>query len=154
MAILAEASIPRQRSGWLLWLRRELAPFPGRGTMTLRLVIGAVAVTIISLALQTPSTAVSAYLVFFVTKENRMLTAVTGIVLAVGATISIALSLFAYRYTFGYPVVRIPVMALAVFGGMFLSRVLVIGPLAFAPSASWKLQVTQSMADSARSHMD
>ena len=141
-----ETVSPLQRSSRLLWLRRELAPFPGRAIMTLRMVISSVAVVIISMALQTPSTAVSAYLVFFVCKENHKVTAVTAIGITVGATIGIALSIFLYRYTFGYPVLRIPVMALAVFGGMFLNRVLVLGPLAFA--IGFVLAVTQNVADS------
>src|SRR5712691_1000473 len=122
----------QQQQTWVLWLRRELAPFPGREPMTLRLVVAVVLVTIISMALRTPFTAISAYIVFFVTKENRVITTITGIGLALGATIGIALSLFFYRYTFDHPEFRIPVMASTVFGGMFLSRILVIGPLAFA----------------------
>jgi uncharacterized membrane protein YccC len=136
-----------QRPAWLGWLGRELAPFPGRGAMTLRLIVGVVAVTIVSMTLETPLTAISAYMVFFVTKQNRVVTTLTGIGLAVGATIAIALSLFSYRYTFDYPEFRIPVMAATVFGGMFLSRVLVLGPLAFA--IGFVLAVTQSMAESA-----
>lgn len=116
--------------------------------MTLRLVIGVVAVTIISMALQTPLTWISAYMVFFITKENRVITTITGIGLFLGATIGIAMSLFFYRYTFDYPEVRIPVMAATIFAGMFLSRALVIGPLGFA--IGFVLAVTQSMAEAAR----
>src|ERR1044071_8614240 len=76
----------------LQWLWRELSPFPGRTTMTLRLVLGVVVVTIISMALQTPLTWISAYMVFFVTKENRVITTLTGIGLFLGATIGIAMS--------------------------------------------------------------
>ena len=130
-----EASASLHQPGWLAWLRQELAPYPGRKTMMLRLVIGAVAVTIISMTLQTPLTSISAYMVFFVTKENRVVTTLTGIALALGATIAIALSLFFYRYTFDYPELRIPVMAATVFGGMYLARALVLGPLGF-PSVS------------------
>ena len=115
--------------------------------MTLRLVIGVVAVTIISMALQTPLTWISAYMVFFITKENRVITTITGIGLFLGATIGIAMSLFFYRYTFDYPEVRIPVMAATIFAGMFLSRALVIGPLGFA--IGFVLAVTQSMAEAA-----
>src|ERR1700693_3607042 len=55
------------------WLGRELAPFPGRETMTLHQVVAVVAVTIVPMALQTLSTAISAYFVFFVTKEKRVI---------------------------------------------------------------------------------
>jgi len=146
MRLITECLAPQQPT-WVLWLRRELAPFPGRERMTLRRVVGVVAVTIVSMALRTPFTAVSAYMIFFVTKENRVITTNTGIALALGATIGIALSLFSYRYTFDYPEFRIPVMAATVFGGMFLSRTLVIGPLAFA--TAFVLAFTQSMAESA-----
>ncbi len=47
--------------------------------MTLRLVVAVVVVTIISMVLQTPLTWMSAYMVFFVTKENRVITTLTGI---------------------------------------------------------------------------
>jgi len=87
--------------------------------MTLRLVLGVVVVTIISMTLQTPLTWISAYMVFFVTKENRVITTLTGIGLFLGATIGIATSLLFYRYTFDYPELRIPVMAASVFAGMF-----------------------------------
>jgi uncharacterized membrane protein YccC len=135
---------PAQLSG-LAWLRHELTPTPGRGAMTVRLVIAVVAVAILSMTLQTPLTSISAYMVFFVTKENRVVTTITGIALFLGATIAIALSLFFYRHTFDYPEFRLPVMAASVFAGMFLSRVLVIGPLAFA--IGFVFAVTQSMAD-------
>jgi uncharacterized membrane protein YccC len=136
---------PLPGPAWLHWLRRELAPFPGRDTATLRLVVSVLAVTIISMVLQTPLTAFSAYFVFFVTKENRVVTTITGIALAVGATIAIAVSLLLYRYTFDHPEFRIPVMAVTVFAGMFLSRILVIGPLAFA--IGFLIALTQSTAE-------
>src|SRR5260221_8996012 len=132
----------------LQWLWRELSPFPGRATMTLRLVLGVVVVTIISMALQTPLTWISAYMVFFITKENRVITTLTGIGLFLGATIGIAISLLFYRYTFDYPELRIPVMAASVFAGMYFSRVFAIGPLAFA--IGFVFAVTQSMAESVR----
>src|SRR4030095_1422601 len=76
-----------------------------------------------------------------------VITTNAGIGLAVGGTIAVALSLFFYRYTFDYPELRLPVMASTVVGGMFLSRVLVMGPLAFA--IGFLLSYSQSMAESA-----
>ncbi len=148
MRIGTEFLAPFHRPASSSWLWRELSPFPGRATMTLRLVLGVVVVTIISMALQTPLTWISAYMVFFVTKENRVITTLTGVGLFLGATIGIAMSLFFYRYTFDYPELRIPGMAASVFAGMFFSRVFAIGPLAFA--IGYVLAVTQSMAESVR----
>ena len=132
------------------WLWRELSPFPGRGARTARMVVSVVVVTIISMALQTPETLLSAYMVLFISKENASLTVKTGIGLALGVTIGVALSMFFFRWTFDRPELRIPVMAVTVFLGMFLSRAMVLGPLALA--IGFIVAVTQSMAESAPNH--
>lgn len=123
--------LQRHRPGWLAWLRRELAPFPGRAQMTIRMTVTVVLVTVISLALQVPQLAFSLFFVIFATKENRALTLLTGVIMMVGATVATLASIFLYRYTFDYPELRIPIMAGFIFMGMFLSRVFVIGPLGF-----------------------
>ncbi|HSY18988.1 MAG TPA: FUSC family protein [Candidatus Acidoferrales bacterium] len=127
------AALPRMsfRPAWLLWLKRELAPFPGRWPMTVRMVVAVTLVTIISMSLQVPQLAFSAFFVFFVSKENRVLTLFTGVIMIAGATVSTALTLFLYDYTFDHPVLRVPLMAGFVFAAMFLSRTFVIGPLGF-----------------------
>src|SRR5271170_629172 len=147
MSAVTDTFVPLHGPNWLLWLRRELAPSFGRDAMTLRLVVTVVLVTVVSMTLQIPETALSAFMVFFATKENRVLTALTGILMILAATIGIAASLFLYRYTFDYPELRVPVMAGMVFAGMYLSRVFVIGPLGFA--IGFIIAVTQSMAESA-----
>src|SRR5277367_3509170 len=81
MSAVMDIFVPLHGPNWLLWLRRELAPSFGRDAMTLRLVVTVVLVTIVSMTLQTPETALSAYMVFFATKENRVLTALTGILM-------------------------------------------------------------------------
>lgn len=131
--------------GWLDWLRRELAPFPGREATTVRIVVTVVLVVIISMALQIPQLVLSAYMVFFVTKENKVVTALTGLLLVLGVTIAIAASLLVYRSTFDFPALRVPGMAVVLFLGFYFSRVFVIGPLAFA--IGFVLAVTQSIAE-------
>jgi len=145
MGAVAETFSSLHRPDGVSWLRRELAPFPGRGAMTLRMVVGVALVTIISMALQTPETALSAYMVFFVTKENRTVTTLTGMLVILGVTMAIAASLFLSRFTFDYPELRIPVMAGTVFIAMYLSRVFVIGPLGFA--IGFVVAVTQTMGE-------
>ncbi len=97
------------------------------------------------LALQVPELAISAYMLIFVTKENRVLTRLAGVLAIVGITVAIAISLILYGATFDYPVLRIPVMALSVFAGMYLAQVFVVGPLGFA--VGFVVAVTQSVAD-------
>jgi multidrug resistance protein MdtO len=145
MVVATEVLSPLHRPGLLLWLRRELAPTPGRSVMTLRLVVTVAIVTIISMALQTPETGLSCFMVLFVTKENRVVTTVTAVLLILAATLGIGASLFLFRFTFDYPQLRIVAIALALFIGMYLSRVFEIGPLGFA--LGFVLSITQNMGE-------
>ena len=131
MISAAELQVPSYRLDWLGWLRREFSPSQGRKETTIRLVVTILLVTTISLALQVPQLAFSAFFVFFVTKESRALTLLTGLVMTVGITVAAGLSLFLYWFTFDYPQVRVPIMAGFIFTGMFLSRVFMIGALGF-----------------------
>ena len=115
--------------------------------MTVRLVVGVVLVTIISMTLQVPEAALSAYMVFFVTKENRVLTALTGVLLIVGATVAIAASSLLLNRTLDFPALRVIAMAALLFTGMFLSRVFVIGPLGFV--IGFVMATAQSFVDGA-----
>src|SRR5467141_2832727 len=103
--------------GWLDWLRRELAPSHERKVRTLILVCGTVLCVIISMALQVPQLATSAYMVFFISKENKKVTTLAGVVGLIGLTIGIAASLLLYKFTSGHPELRIPSMAIVLFLG-------------------------------------
>src|ERR1043166_3173259 len=132
-------------SDWIGWLKRELAPTRLREIRTAILVAGAVLCVIISMTLQVPELAVSAYMVFFFSKETKGLTTITGIAGLTGITISIGATLWLYNFTYGHPELRFPVMAIALFVGMWLSRVFVIGALGFA--IGFLVSYSQSIAD-------
>ncbi|HEV2328472.1 MAG TPA: FUSC family protein [Verrucomicrobiae bacterium] len=142
MNLLASACSNQSCPAWLVWLNRELAPFPGRGAMTIRLVVTVALVTIISLALQVPQLPFSAFFCFFVTKENRVLTLFTGALMILGVTVATIINLLLYTWTFDYPEYRIPVIACLIFCAMFLSRTFVMGPLGFAVGFFSALMVT------------
>src|SRR6267143_7094381 len=118
-------------SDWLGWLKGELAPTHARKIRTAIIVAGAVLCVIISMTLQVPQLATSAYMVFFISKESKLLTTITGVGGVIVLTIGIAGTLLLYKFTYGHPELRIPGMAIALFLGMWLSRVLVMGPLGF-----------------------
>src|SRR5215471_8328728 len=118
-------------SDWFGWLKRELAPTHARKIRTAIIVGGVVLCVIISMALQVPELAVTAYMIFFVSKPSKLLTTITGIVGLIGVTIAVIGTLLLYKFTYGHPELRIPGMAIALFLGMYLSRVLVLGPLGF-----------------------
>src|SRR6266478_6060868 len=132
-------------SDWIGWLRRELAPTRARKIRTAIMVGGAVLCVIISMALQVPQLATSAYMVFFISKESKLLTKITGVGGVIVLTIGIGATLLLYKFTYGHPELRIPGMAIALFLGMWLSRVLVIGPLGFL--LGFVVAVSQSVGE-------
>jgi uncharacterized membrane protein YccC len=115
----------------LAWFKRELAPKPERARRTAIMVGGTVLCVIISMALQVPSLDLSAYMVFFLSKETKQLTILTAMLGLIGATIGIGEAILLYKFTYGHPELRIPGMAITFFLGMYLSRVFVLGPLGF-----------------------
>src|SRR6266853_123051 len=131
--------------GWLDWFRRELAPSHEREVRTLIVICGAVLCVIISMALQVPQLATSAYMVFFISKETKEVTTTVGVGGIIALTIGIALSLLLYKLTYGHPELRIPSMAIVLFLGLYASRILVIGPLGFL--LGFVIAVTQSIGD-------
>jgi uncharacterized membrane protein YccC len=136
-------------SDWIGWLKHELAPTSARKIRTAIIVASAVSCVIISMALQVPELATSAYMAFFVSKESKPLTTITGVGGILVLTIGIGVTLLLYKFTYGYPELRIPGMAIALFLGMWLSRVLVIGPLGFL--LGFVLAVSQSVGEAAPS---
>jgi uncharacterized membrane protein YccC len=118
-------------SDWLGWLKHELAPTSARKIRTAIMVAGAVLCVIISMTLQVPQLATSAYMIFFVSKKNKLLTTNIGVGGGIVLTIGIGATLLLYKFTYGHPELRIPGMAITLFLGMWLSRVLVLGGLGF-----------------------
>src|SRR5207247_4371178 len=100
---------------------------------------------IISIAQQVPQLATSAYMVFFISKESKLFTTITGVGGVIVLTIGIGATLLRYKFTYGHPELRIPGMAIALFLGMWLSRVLVIGPLGFL--LGFVVAVSQSVGE-------
>ncbi len=97
------------------------------------------------MALQVPELSVSAYMIFFISKETKTVTTIVGVLGVIGITIGIAASLLLYKLTYGHPELRVPSMAIFLFLGMYLSRVLTLGPLALI--LGFVIAATQSIGD-------
>jgi uncharacterized membrane protein YccC len=136
-------------SNWVGWLKHELAPTHARKIRTAILIAGTVLCVIISMALQVPQLATSAYMIFFISKESKLLTAITGVGGIIVLTIGVGITLLLYKFTYGYPELRIPGMAITLFLGMWLSRVLVLGPLGFL--LGFIIAVSQSVGEASPS---
>jgi uncharacterized membrane protein YccC len=132
-------------SNWITWLKSELAPTRARKIRTAIIAVAAVLCVIISMALQVPELALTAYMAFFISKESKLATLITGAGGLIGVTIAIGATLLLYKFSYGHPELRIPGMAVALFLGMYLSRALVIGPLGFI--IGFVVAVSQSVGE-------
>jgi uncharacterized membrane protein YccC len=136
-------------SSWIGWFKRELAPTPARARRTAIIVGAAMLCVIISMTLQVPELSVTAYMPFFISQETKLKTTIVGVAGLIGLTIGIGITLLLYKFTYGFPELRIPGMAIALFLGMWLSRALVIGPVGFI--IGFIVAVSQSVGEAAPS---
>src|SRR4029077_1575638 len=81
----------------LAWFKRELAPTPERARRTAIMAGAAVLCGVILMTLQVPELSVTAYMPFFMSKESKFLTTLTGVIGLIGLTIGIAASLLLYK---------------------------------------------------------
>src|SRR4030095_12297182 len=132
--------------GSITWFKRELAPTRLREIRTAIMVAAAVLCVISAMTLQVPELSVTAYMPFFISQETKVKTTIVGVAGLIGLTIGIGITLLLYKFTYGYPELRIPGMAIALFLGMWLSRVFVIGPLGFL--IGFVVPYSQSIAES------
>ncbi len=134
----ADALAVRERPGvaarferFWTWLLSELAPFPGRGAATLRMTIACLVIVTISMALEIPQAYLSAFFVFFMSREDVVTTTMTGIALALALVVGFGVTILAYLITVDHPPLRLALMALIFCAAMYTTRVFVLGPIAF-----------------------
>ena len=113
------------------FLRRELAPFPGRLNVMLRCLLTSAIVIVASMALEVPELSLSLLVVFYVTQSNVVVTRLVGVMFIVGSTLAIGLSILLLKFTFDYPLLRIVIASLLFLGSVYLMRVLKIGIVFF-----------------------
>src|SRR5215470_17803742 len=113
------------------FLRRELAPFPGRAVATLRVVVACVTVLVLCMTLRVPEAYLSVWVVTRFAMEESSQTLLTGIVFLVALTIGVALSIVLLTFTTDQAWLRFSLMATLAALGLFLRRTFVIGALGF-----------------------
>jgi len=129
----------------LAFLREELAIRPGRLGAMIRITVCCTLIVILCMVFRIPLPAYAAYIVFLVSGAETATTLKTAIGSAVAVTAATCLSLLMYMVDADEPALRLPLMAVATFLGMYLSRIIVIGPIAFL--AGFFLVITQTLID-------
>jgi multidrug resistance protein MdtO len=119
-------------SGLLEFLRRELAPTPGRGGATFRLTLACLAATIPILTHRIPHGLVVMIVMYLITKEDTAATLLGSILGIIGVTIGLGAALLAWEISLDIEWLRIVFFIVFFFGGLFLKRVLTIGALGSA----------------------
>jgi multidrug resistance protein MdtO len=119
-------------AGFVAFLRRELAPTPGRGAATLRLTLACLITTIPILTHRIPHAMVALILMYLITQEDTAATFVGTILGVLGLTVSLGLAVLALIISVDIAWLRIGIIAAFLFGGLFLKRVLSIGALGSA----------------------
>src|SRR5215831_17548612 len=79
------------------FLRRELAPTPGRGSATFRLTLACLAATIPILTHRIPHALVVMIVMYLITQEDTAATLLGSILGVIGVTIGLSLALLAWR---------------------------------------------------------
>ena len=128
-------------------LRRELRLDPLRMRSVARIAAGTAIAVAVAMVFQIPLPAYVAYLIFLLSQEDTASTLISAIGGLVAVTLAIALSLLFYVFDASEPALRIPLLALSTFLGMFLSRASALGPIAFL--SGFVLVLSQTLVDDA-----
>jgi multidrug resistance protein MdtO len=140
-----DVKIEWPRAGLLNILWDELKPFPGRDLAALRMAIVCTAIVLLSNTFRLPFQDLLPFLALFTAKEEKITTTIAAILVLLAITVSIGAAILIFKCTGNRPEFRIPGMAVEIFVGMYLFRVLSIGPVGFI--LAFIVSVAQSVVD-------
>jgi multidrug resistance protein MdtO len=127
------------------FFREELASRPGRLAGALRTAVCCCVVTVVAMVFQIPTAYDAAYVVFLISREDAVASAVAGLVCTVTITAALAVALFVSAFATGSAALRLPLMALIAVAAMYASRAFKIGPAAML--AGFVLVKSQALVD-------
>src|SRR5215813_4741976 len=116
-----------------LWdfLRRELAPTPGRLGATLRLTLACTAATVPIMIHHIPHGLVVMIMMYLITKEDTTATVLGSVLAVLGVTLGFALALLAWQIALE-TAWRLAFVFLFAAAGLYLGRIVVLGALGTA----------------------
>ena len=139
------ANRERSQPGLLNILWDELKSYPGRDLATLRIAIACTVIVLVSNIFRLPYQDLLPFLILFLAKEEKITTAITAILAMLGITIAVVAAIIIFKCTGNRPEFRIPGMAVEIFVGMYLFRILSIGPVGWI--MAFIISVAQSVVD-------
>ncbi|HKE40319.1 MAG TPA: FUSC family protein [Casimicrobiaceae bacterium] len=134
-----------RRHEFAAWLRRELAPRPGRTAAATRIAVNCAITVAIAMIYEIPLPAYSAYIVLLLSSEEYMGTVMIAVAGTIASTVAVLLSLAFFMIDASEPALRIPLMAVSTFVAMYLVRTSPLGPVAFL--AGFVLVLSQTLID-------
>jgi multidrug resistance protein MdtO len=114
------------------FLRRELAPQPGRGSATFRLTLACLAVTIPVFTHHVPTAVIVMIVLYKVASVDTSETLKVSIAAGLGFTIALTYVLLVWELCLDIPWLRLCFLVATIFVGLFLTRALTIGALGAA----------------------
>jgi multidrug resistance protein MdtO len=102
---------------------------PARTQRMLRMTAIVALVVVLSMALRVPDAAISAYMIFFFAQRDVATTVLSGVVAVIAVTLILALCFICFLLSIGEPALRLPLMVVLAFTGMYLLRATPVGPL-------------------------
>ena len=127
------------------FLRSELAVRPGRLAAVARIMVCSTIIVVLWMLFRLPLASYAALIVIFASQAEAASTLMVAIAGSLAVTVAVALSLVLFAADAAEPALRLPLMAAATFLGMFLSRTITIGPIAFL--TGFVLVVSQTLID-------
>ncbi|KVO90844.1 fusaric acid resistance protein [Burkholderia ubonensis] len=110
-------------------LLRLLAPFPGRASMAVRVALICALTVLVTSAYGTPEAAISAYVVFFLNRADRVTSVVLATAMMLVITVVIALVLGVAIFSIEYSVLRVACMAVLSIGLLYLTSASKLRPV-------------------------
>lgn len=117
--------------GFYHFIMSEMAPFPDRYRSTLRYLLCFVIVIICSMTFEVPFLSLSLIMVFFTAHENTVMTRLAGIILLIGATITIPVCIIMMMFTINNPMLRIVTASVLAVLSMYFMRKSKLGAIGF-----------------------
>ncbi len=113
------------------FLKEELAPYPGRLNLVLRVLLSSTVVIVTSLTLEVPILMLSLLVVLAVTQSNLLVSRLVGVLAIIAVTLAVGITILLYKFTYDYPLLRILAASALFYGSVYMMRAATLGPVFF-----------------------